>query len=178
MGWGQQPTCNKAPGWGQTNELTYFLWSLSIKIDHSLARNRDILKRMVTKSSPRCTKQLPGKVQRGSSHQLSLYLSVLMLTSMSSVWFAWGTNRRGTSLSPASLLFPWADSVPLWQHCKCRVTLWPKERKKPLEDSVAQCTAVQIEQQQSALLLNQALPLYYWGRCCRHVSHRRWVCSY
>lgn len=64
---------------------------------------------------------------------------------------------QGANLCPTSLLFPRVDSVPLRQHCKCRVTLWPKEREKSPEGSVAKHTAAQIEQHQSGcpLLLNQ-----------------------
>ena len=65
---------------------------------------------------------------------------------------------KGLAFARPFLFFPWADSVPLWQLCKCRVTMWPNEqRKKLLEVSVAQC-----EHQQSAWpllteILNQAL---------------------
>lgn len=82
---------------------------------------------------------------------------------MRCVWFAWDANRQGqTSLCPTFSFFPWADSVPLWQLCKCRVTLWANEqRKKLLEVSVAQCDHQQSTQPLLTEILNRALQTFH-----------------
>lgn len=140
----RQPICYKAPGCIKTGELTYSMWPPGVKIDHSAhLQGIKMCWREWWLKCPSLLRTAAWKsVEWEFFSRLLLALcaldALLLPACMSGVWFAWGDNRRGNSLCPTFLFFLWADSVPLWQMCKCRVTLWPNvQRKNLLEVSVA-----------------------------------------